>query len=436
MISIVPSAATDKIASGRKRVRGSYSVGALLGVAIFSALSVIRQESFVRYIQFDTSTGSNEVIRTERELAYPPQRAIMFINDSASPTTGITLAATPSPQPRISRNITLIVEFQGELGNYLSKLASARITQLIAQRNYPHINIQLIGQHHNQAKWTLARDDLVRCFPTFRNFEFEGGIHDTNNDFATIKQIQESWLNTNQRKKLSNVRSLTFLDSLLYQQEQNMSDAPQLPPTNGSWKYSLPYLTSNSFSLSEVLRDEYYYNDIRKWMRFNETACCNPDQAPNSNEIVFHYRNFATELQNNRNAASRFMEVTPNTAANVLFLNTIKSHPIAIVSRFETGVDQYLQAFQERGLSAHYVIGQRSGMEAFCYLKQAQYQIVGSGQSTFFLWATYLGNATMNRLYLLDQQQIQPSNETVLPLPNRTITTIQREHRTFTTEVC
>jgi hypothetical protein len=39
------------------------------------------------------------------------------------------------PQPRNSRNITLFVEFQGKLGNYLSKLASARITQLIAQRN-------------------------------------------------------------------------------------------------------------------------------------------------------------------------------------------------------------------------------------------------------------------------------------------------------------
>jgi hypothetical protein len=28
-----------------------------------------------------------------------------------------------------------------------------------------------------------------------------------------LKNIQESWLNTKQRKKLSNVRSLTFLDS-------------------------------------------------------------------------------------------------------------------------------------------------------------------------------------------------------------------------------
>jgi hypothetical protein len=146
--------------------------------------------------------------------------------------------------------------------------------------------------------------------------------------------------------------------------------------------------------------------------------------------------NFTTELQNNRNTASRFMEVTPNTAANVFFLYASKSHRIAIISRFQAGVNHYIQAFQERGTSALYVLGQRSGMEVFCYLQQAQYEIVGSGQSTFFLWATYLGNATMNRLYLLDQQQIQPSNETVLPLPNRTITTIQREHRTFRTEVC
>jgi hypothetical protein len=121
-------------------------------------------------------------------------------------------------------------------------------------------------------------------------------------------------------------------------------------------------------------------------MRFNETACCNPDEVPNSNEIVFHHRNFATELQNNRNTACRFMEVTPNTAANVFFLYTSKSHPIAIISRFQAGVNQYIQAFQERGTSALYVLGQRSGMEAFCYLQQAQYEIVGSGQSTFFLF--------------------------------------------------
>jgi hypothetical protein len=309
---------------------------------------------------------------------------------------------------------------------------------LIAQQKYPHIHIQLIGQHHSQAKWKLARDDLVRCFPTFRNFEFEGGIHDTNNDFATVQRMQESWLNVKQRKMLTNVRSLAFLDSLLLEQERNSSKTPQLPPTNRSWKYSLPYLTSNSLSWSEVLQNKYYYNDMRKWMRFNETACCHPDLAPNSNEIVFHYRNFAYELRNNQEAASRYMftEVSPNTAANVLFLHTSKSHPIAIISRFQTGVDQYVQALQERELSAHYVDGQRTGMEAFCYLLQAQYEIVGSGTSTFFAWASYLGNATRNRSYRLYQQQIQPSNETVVPLSNRTIETIQHDHRTFTTEVC
>jgi hypothetical protein len=58
---------------------------------------------------------------------------------------------------------------------------------------------------------------------------------------------------------------------------------------------ALPYMTSNSFSLCEVLRDEYYYNDIRKWMRFNEAACCNPDEVPNPNEIVFHYRNLTLQ---------------------------------------------------------------------------------------------------------------------------------------------
>jgi hypothetical protein len=489
--------------TGKRRILGACAVSMIFGVAMFSVASVLRQELLIHQIQLDDAPiGSNEVIHIDKETTQPaiihylsnhsePMVLLLPSNESATASIGsndtfsITprntsilavfaddamnqeqqplsmnpLEPVPSPNAvvpskntflqknrasttrplRVPRNITLIVEFKGELGNYLSKLASARITQLMAQRKYPHIHIQLIGQHHSQAKWKLARDDLVRCFPTFRNFEFEGGIHDTNNDFATIQRMQESWLNVKQRKMLTNVRSLTFLDSLLLEQELNSSKTPRLPPpTNRSWKYSLPYLTSNSFSLSEVLQNEYYYNDIRKWMRFNETACCNPDQTPNSNEIVFHYRNFAYELRKNKEAASRyiFTEVSPNTAANVLFLHTSKNHPIAIISRFQTGVDQYVQALQEREISAHYVDGQRTGMEAFCYLLQAQYEIVGSGTSTFFVWATYLGNATRNRSYRLDQPQIQPSNETVVPLSNRTIETIQHDHRTFTTEVC
>jgi hypothetical protein len=418
--------------------RGKCAVGILLGVAIFAALTFIGEEEIIRYVQFSTNVGSNKVIRTESQVSQPA--IILLSNDSSSlSTTGnsshVTAVTPPLPQPRIPRNITLIVELRGELGNHLSVLANARITQLIAQRNYPHINIQLIGQHQSADKWKRARDDLVRCFPNFLNFEFEGGIHDIHHDFAAVKQIQESWLSKEQQSKLINVKSLAFLDSLLRQQEQNISDAPQLPPTNASQKYSLPYLTAKAFSWSDALKNEYYYNDIRKWMRFNETACCNPNVAPSSNEIVFHYRNYATELRH-RKIEARFVEATPLTAANVLFLNTSKNCSIAISSRFESGVDPYVQALRKREISSHFVSGQRNGMEAFCYLLQAQYEIVGVYISTFFRWVSFLGNATMNRHYMLDQRQIQPSNETVLPLPSRRTETIQHEYRTFTTEVC
>jgi hypothetical protein len=434
MISTVPAPAPAVVTNGnirsRNSARGKCAVGMLLGVAIFAALTIIGEEEIIRYVQFSTNVGSNkpEIIRLS--------------NDSSSlSTTGnsshVTAVTPPlEPQPRIPRNITLIVELRGELGNHLSVLANARITQLIAQRNYPHINIRLIGQHQSASKWKRARDDLVRCFPNFLNFEFEGGIHDIHHDFAAIQQIQKSWLSTEQREKLTNVKSLAFLDSLLYQQEQNISDAPQLPPTNASQKYSLPYLTANAFSWSDALKNEYYYNDIRKWMRFNETACCNPNIAPESNEIVFHYRNYATEMKR-RTVEARFVEATPLTAANALFLNTSKNCSIGISSRFESGVDPYVQALRKREISSHYVDGQRTGMEAFCYLMQAQYETVGVYLSTFFRWASFLGNATMNRHYMLDQRQIQlPSNETVLPLPSRTIETIQHEYRTFKTEVC
>jgi hypothetical protein len=471
----------------KNRVRSLSGIALVTGVAIFVALSLTEESRFLRILWCATSNSdvcsrkataqpmilwSNEssttsivtnattdvteaFLETSSSIVAVPannatNKETMSMNQLTTlPSSMVIIASNmqkkkknpspPSPTraPRTPRNITVIVELRGELGNHLSVLANARITQLIAQRHYPHIHIQLIGQHQSDPKWVLARDDLVRCFPNFRNFEFHGGIHDTKNDFFTMKRLQDSWLSTGQREKLTNVKSFAFLDSLLYQQEQNVSDAPQLPPTtHASRKYSLPYLTAKSFSWFDVLKNEYYYNDIREWMRLNETACCNPNIAPKSNEIVFHYRNFITEFKNKRFYKKQFVEVTPYTAANALFLNTSTDHPIAISSRFPNRVDQYVQALQKRGISSYYVDGQRTGMEAFCYLLQAQYELVGMYQSTFVRWAALLGNATMNRSYLLDQKPLEQSNTTILlPPPVRTGETIQREQRTFTTEV-
>ena len=98
------------------------------------------------------------------------------------------------------------------------------------------------------------------------------------------------------------------------------------------------------------------------------------------------------------------MEVSPYIIANVAFQNyTDRDHyRVAITSRYEVGTDQYIQAFHKRGMSSYFVTGQRSGTEGFCFILQAQKETFGSYYSTYYRWAALLGNATLNRLYIID----------------------------------
>ena len=356
------------------------------------------------------NTSSNSVSLIEKKTLSPSQLPSPLPSQFPSPLplAFIDLPIPLQTQHRIHRNITLIVQLRGELGNQLSVLANARITQLIAKTKYPHIHIQLIGQHQYSPKWTKGRDDLVKCFSkAFQNFEFSGGIYDKSGEFQKVQKLQQSWLNSEQLKKLENVRSFGFLDSLLLQQEQNASGIP-IVPTSSVSKYSLPYLTATSFSWNDVIRNEGLYSEMRQWLEFNVDECCNPNVQPHENDIVFHFRNYVYELRRQKILASHFVEISPEILATVAFQNyTIRDHPrVAITSRFETGTDRYIQAFTERGISSYFVTGQRSGTEGFCFILQAKKETFGSYSSTYYRWAALLGNATLNRFYKIDASPV------------------------------
>ena len=343
----------------------------------------------------------------------------------------VQIQTTP---PRIHRNITLIVQLRGELGNQISVLVNARITQLIAETKYPHIHIQLIGQHQYDPKWTKGRDDLVKCFSNaFQNFEFNGGSHDKSGEFQMVQKLQQSWLNGEQLKKLNNVRSFDFLDSLLLQQEQNTPGIPIVPSSSVS-KYSLPYLTAISFSWADVIRNEWLYSEIRQWLAFNTEACCNPNISSHDNDIVFHYRNFAQEFRNGKVLQPQFVEISPYSIANVAFQNYTRRDQIrvGITGRFETGANRYIQAFTERGISSYFVTGQKSGTEGLCYIFQTKRETFGLYYSTYYRWAVLLGNATLNRLYQIDTSPDTVMTTATTSVVNGTTTSSILAINTFT----
>ena len=93
-----------------------------------------------------------------------------------------------------------------------------------------------------------------------------------------------------------------------------------------------------------------------------------------------------------------FTEIGPNRTANSLFRHLGAGDRVAITSRFQDGLQPYIDALERRGIQTRAVTGQ-SGMEDFCFLLHAKKEIVGVTKSTFFAWAALLGNATTIRAY-------------------------------------
>ncbi len=92
---------------------------------------------------------------------------------------------------------------------------------------------------------------------------------------------------------------------------------------------------------------------------------------------------------------------------------------VVITSRQSKGTDPYIKAFTERGISSYFVTGQKGGTEGFCFIMQAKHVTFGHYTSTFYRWATFLGNATWNRFYQIDTSPVkQATVVTMAPSQN------------------
>lgn len=121
-----------------------------------------------------------------------------------------------------------------------------------------------------------------------------------------------------------------------------------------------------------------------------------------------HFRNFIHEL---RRRAERlgYLELDPHRIAQELLGHLQPGDKVAMVTRFDVAAaEPYLQAFRDRGLQAR-LIRNQTDVEDFCFLKNAQKEMIGPMMSTYFLWASLLSNSSRVTAYLV--------NSTDRPLP-------------------
>ena len=148
----------------------------------------------------------------------------------------------------------------------------------------------------------------------------------------------------------------------------------------------------------EMVTNLDVYNDARRWLSFDEATCCK--ETPYPDEVVFHFRNFNQELR--RSGPDKYAEVSPTSLANYAFRYHLPGTRVAILSRFATGLEPYVEALESKKFSVR-VIANQTGVEDFCFMMKTTRELVGFHLTTYFRWASFLSNAKMVRFYRLDQ---------------------------------
>ena len=333
--------------------------------------------------------------------------------------------------------ISIVVQLSGEMGNNLHKIAFGRALQNLVKERY-QMDTKLVFRHQEskikRLKWISAKNDIQKCFPKLRHFDFELGNSD---EFEKRRSQQANWLGGEaaQLLQLENGISASQTDKgLEYLQRlvANQTDRTIMEPPNAN--ISLPFIYSLNFvDYSWIDR---YYDDFRELLTFDELACCN--LVPGADESVFvsevkstdtillqmhvpvsngshfmshlhlnlyqHFRNYITEMPKQWKRKG-FIELSPNRTANELFQHLQPGEKVAIVSRFQSPHTlAYADALKERGLEIR-SISNSTGVEDFCFLMKTKRELAGPSQSTYCFWSAFLGNATTNWLYSISSNR-------------------------------
>ena len=198
---------------------------------------------------------------------------------------------------------TILAQLNGEMANNLSFLAHARGLQYMLLKHYG-LETNLLLRHQTDAqgkdisKWFRASQNIQKCFPALRNWDFSHGAHWTEWEERVLQQ--ENWLEIQQLATLDLVNgksSAIFTtqrpkplerkqvdESLrLFQQLLRSPEQPAVvEESSNANAISLPYLYSES--MDDWMFIDEYYDDFLELLQFDRRCC---KQVPDPDESVF-----------------------------------------------------------------------------------------------------------------------------------------------------
>jgi hypothetical protein len=179
------------------------------------------------------------------------------------------------------RATTIVVKLSGEMGNNLCKFATGRGLQVWAKQKYG-IDTRLVVRHQDARKWVSASENVKRCFPNLRQFDYELG---NTKEYDTRKRQQERWLGDLNRRLIIESAQEDEIEEGLRTLHQILSwnNVSVSAYNESEANITLPYMKADYLSMLDVWVDRYY-DEYRRYFMF-DGGCCK--LKPHADESVF-----------------------------------------------------------------------------------------------------------------------------------------------------
>ena len=302
-------------------------------------------------------------------------------------------AALPAFQSHTKNIPTILVQLRGEMANILWHLANGYALMWILRDEHNILSniVVKVASPKNARAWKNMR----LCFPNLQKLHTVEG---DSIEFNIRQSQQDAWLGVGNneffrsRQALKMGRTLKRFASVL-------ADTTRPPPgLPVDANITLPFIVTDIFSGKQVI--DRFYGRLKKLLEYDVSnpTCCGPIAHPK--EHIFHARGFVVEVGTKSATKRHMLELSPNKTVKELLKNHQRDDKIAVLSRFPSFGQLYADRMRSEGLDARFV-ETVNGEQSFCFLLSGKNEIVGTAKSTFMKWASYLGNASKARVYVL-----------------------------------
>ncbi|KAG7337125.1 hypothetical protein IV203_006384 [Nitzschia inconspicua] len=413
-------------------------VGPVLTISFLRESAILQQIHSVQSSHFDgdnnNNSNNNNNNQNENNAIWPEQLFYEPSDEIQSERIMNRHTTTDSKQSPVE--VKIVIHPWNEMGNQLFYTIMAKCIQWkLQERNIPSQIVMV--RNIRQKKLHYVTDTLQRCFPVVyhpqsiqwvRQRDLAQDRSNKNTVSVELKVENQESLDGIQGK----IRKIQTIVNKAINERNDSSPKPtdRIIVELHVWSFFVPWPWI-----------EEYHNALQTDFAIHRN-CCDPTSVPQSNEHVYHYRNFIHEMNRKRKDYRQmgWHELTPRQAAvdlfgylkessTVLKPSTVsqsvsnETQLITVVSRYDSIESMaQVQALQKEGFSSrlrpHNIDSSNShstdttdsllsssSMHDFCYLLQATGDIAGMARSTYFKFASLFGRSRTSWWIVVDTPQ-------------------------------